>query len=425
MNLEKKGSALALVLGALVLSGSCATPSRSTTGAALPDAFEVAERRVLQLHDELIAVRRDLHRHPELAGQEVRTARVVAERLKRLGLEVRTGVGGHGVVAHLQGALPGPVVALRADMDAVTSDEPDPVEFRSVTPGVRHICGHDIHTTIALAVAEGLAAARTQLAGSVLFIFQPAEENASGARAMLADGVFANPRPEAIFAFHTAPFEVGQIGTIPGMLLAGRDLVTITLRGAGDLAEAGREVVSLITGLDTVRGAEAGGLITGDFVMTSIRTSQAGPGAEQWTVKAHLATRTEEAGARARDALARGLEEIGGEVITYRLEHQVRVVAGVTNDAHLEGSARRAIRAVVGDANLLVLPGLFPTASEDFGSFQEQVPGVMFALGVSNSAKGTVGLPHEPDYVPDEDAIHVGARTMLAVLLDYLGGRRF
>jgi metal-dependent amidase/aminoacylase/carboxypeptidase family protein len=147
---------------------------------------------------ELIAFRRDLHQHPELSGEEVRTAELVAERLRRLGLEVQTGVGGHGVVGLLQGGRPGPVVAFRADMDAVPSADPDPVAFASLRSGVRHICGHDIHTTLGLALATGFAAVRRDLPGSVLFIFQPAEERATGARAMLTDGVFRLGRPAVV-----------------------------------------------------------------------------------------------------------------------------------------------------------------------------------------------------------------------------------
>jgi hypothetical protein len=153
------------------------------------------DRRIEGAREELIAVRRDLHRHPEVSGQEERTASVVAARLQSLGLEIQTGVGGHGVVGILRGGRPGPVVAFRADMDAVYSGAPDPVPFASETPGVRHICGHDIHTTVALGIAEAMTAIRDELPGAVKFIFQPAEENVRGAGAMIADGVLEDPAP--------------------------------------------------------------------------------------------------------------------------------------------------------------------------------------------------------------------------------------
>jgi amidohydrolase len=151
--------------------------------------MEDVERQLQSVRADLIEVRRDIHRHPEVSGQEERTAWIVAERLRGSGLEVATGVGGHGVVGILRGGKPGPTVAYRADMDAVYSNAPDPVPFASETPGVRHICGHDIHTTVALGVAEALTAIRDELPGTVKFIFQPAEENIQGAYAMIEDRV--------------------------------------------------------------------------------------------------------------------------------------------------------------------------------------------------------------------------------------------
>jgi metal-dependent amidase/aminoacylase/carboxypeptidase family protein len=168
---------------------------------------------------EWVAVRRDLHQHPELSGQEVRTAKVVADRLRTLGLEVRTGIGGHGVVGILTGGRPGPLVAYRADMDTVRSAAPDPVAFPSLDPGIRHICGHDVHVTIGLALASALAQVKADLPGRVMFIFQPAEERATGARAMLNDGLFAAGKPDAIFGLHSAPFDAGLVSSKAGLMM--------------------------------------------------------------------------------------------------------------------------------------------------------------------------------------------------------------
>ncbi|MBK5099343.1 MAG: M20/M25/M40 family metallo-hydrolase, partial [Gemmatimonadetes bacterium] len=175
----------AAILAVLLSSSPGLAAAQGQDAASLQAAVD---SRLFETRDELIEVRRDIHRHPEVSGREERTAGVVAGRLRALGLDVRTDVGGHGVVAVLRGSHPGPIVAFRADMDAVASRDPDPVDFASTVEGVRHICGHDIHTTVGLALAEGMAAIRDQLAGSVMLIFQPAEENATGARAMLEDG---------------------------------------------------------------------------------------------------------------------------------------------------------------------------------------------------------------------------------------------
>ena len=193
---------------------------------------------------EWVAVRRDLHRNPELSGQEVRSAKVVADRLRTLGLEVRTGIGGHGVVGILNGGRPGPLVAYRADMDAVRSPAPDPVDFPSLVPGVRHICGHDVHMTIGLALASSLASVKGEWPGRVMFIFQPAEERATGARAMLNDGLFASIKPDAIFGLHSAPLESGVLSSRPGLMMHPNAIAPGVTNHDGLFASAKADVVS-------------------------------------------------------------------------------------------------------------------------------------------------------------------------------------
>lgn len=188
--------------------------------AAAPQALPARiDAHVARDAPALVDLRRDLHRHPELSGQESRTAEVIAGAFRALGLDVTTGVGGHGVVGLLRGGRPGPLVAYRADMDAVRSTAPDPVEFASVVPGVRHICGHDLHMTVAIGLARALAAVRDDLAGRVVFVFQPAEERATGARAMLDAGLFDRERPAVIFGLHTAPFASGLISSTAGRMM--------------------------------------------------------------------------------------------------------------------------------------------------------------------------------------------------------------
>jgi metal-dependent amidase/aminoacylase/carboxypeptidase family protein len=197
----------------------CGMLATSLAGAQSRPVAVRIDSGVAAIGTELIALRHDLHQHPELSGQEQRTARVVADRLRALGLEVRTGVGGYGVVGVLRGDRPGPLVAWRADMDAVASSAPDPSPVKSLTPGVRHICGHDLHVTVALGLATVLAGMRTELPGSVMFIFQPDEERARGARGMLDAGLFASQRPVAIYGIHTAPLETGLIASRPGRMM--------------------------------------------------------------------------------------------------------------------------------------------------------------------------------------------------------------
>lgn len=194
----------------------------------------------------LVELRHDIHRHPEVSGREVRTAGVVAERLKAAGLEVRTGIGGNGVVGVLRGGRPGPLVAYRADMDAVPSSEPDPSSIRSETPGVRHICGHDLHVTIAVGLAEALARQRDRLNGSVMFIFQPSEERATGAGLMLADGLFAKEKPVAIYGLHTAPYEVGVVASRADRMMLANDQAPGVVNDPALFAQAKADLIAAL-----------------------------------------------------------------------------------------------------------------------------------------------------------------------------------
>ena len=393
----------------------------SSAGQGLRQVLGDVKRQIAASRDDLIAVRRDIHRHPEVSGQEERTARIVADRLNALGLDVRAGVGGYGVIGVLRGQRPGSVVAFRADMDAVRSNAPDPVEFRSVIPGVRHICGHDIHTTIGLALAEGFAAVRQRLAGTIVFVFQPAEESATGARAMIADGVFRDPMPEAVFAYHTGPLSVGQLATAPGTMMAGRDRVQLTLTGSGDLEGAAREVARRIQSVGTITGQQAVMPAPPGFIFVEVgEPSQAEAGA--FTVLAWITTASSGTRTRTRQEIEGQLAEVKRDGVTLSIDYQERFIAGVTNDPELVREASASAGSVVGTEAILNMDGVFPAFSEDFGSFQDVVPGVMFLLGVSNPEKGWVGMPHSPGYVADEESIFIGAEAMAAILLDRLVG---
>jgi amidohydrolase len=186
------------------------------------------------LFDDMVRVRRDLHRHPELGFQETRTAAIVAETLTGLGLEVQTGVGQTGVVGLLEGDRPGPTVLLRFDMDALPIQEESDHDYVSLNPGVMHACGHDGHVAMGLALARIFAARQSQMAGSLKFLFQPAEEGLGGALACIADGVLEEPRPDAALAMHLwSPVSVGQARVNDGPAMASSSVFTITVEGRG------------------------------------------------------------------------------------------------------------------------------------------------------------------------------------------------
>jgi metal-dependent amidase/aminoacylase/carboxypeptidase family protein len=379
---------LAAVCGLLAPAMAAAQEEATAQQADLLSRFV---DRVEGLREELIGVRRDIHRHPEISGQEERTAGIVAERLRAAGFEVRTGIGGHGVVGLLRGAGVGPLLAFRADMDAVRSNAPDPVEFDSETEGVP---------------------------GEVMLIFQPAEESARGARAMLADGAFADPVPDAVFAYHTTPFEVGQIATASRTLMPGRDAVRVEIRGEGDLELVAQTVREAVIGTGTVAPEEATSPVGGEFVLVQGARAARDAATGGWLVRATLTTSSRDMSGGARRAIEGRLAELERPGLTLDLDYRERFIAGVTNNSDLVEAANATARAVLGDEAVLMLETMSPLFSEDFGSFQEEVPGVMYFLGVSNSEEGWVGMPHSPDYVADEEAIFVGARTMAAVFFD-------
>jgi amidohydrolase len=410
---ERVAASLA-AMGGIVLLVAC--------GAADPE--EIFRVRIAEMAGELIDVRRDLHRHPELSGSEIRTAGIVADRLRALGLEVRTGVGGHGVVAILRGSRPGPVVAVRADMDAVPSDAPDPVAFPSETPGVRHICGHDVHTTVALALAEGLTAARTRLAGTVVFLFQPAEENATGARAMLEDGALVDPVPEAIFTVHAAPLPVGQLATAERVLMPGRDAIVVKAADGRNAVRVLQEARRVIEQVGTVPPEEAFAPVAGRFVLAQIGSPVLN-GDARWSVQGMLTMSDDATRAEVKDHLLGALEALGSDSRPVEVTYHERVIAGVTNEPGLVRRAVASVRRVLGDESVVMLESMTPAFSEDFGSLQARVPGVMFFLGVASTADGFDGMPHSPAFAPDEGAIEVGARALGAVVIDVLTGRQF
>lgn len=374
------------------------------------------EAHVAASQQTLIAFRHDVHRHPELSGAEQRTAGLVAERLNELGFEVRTNVGGYGVIGILEGSRPGPMVAFRADMDAVRSTAEDPVPYRSVVPGVRHICGHDVHTAIGIGVAEGFAAIKDDLAGSVMLLFQPSEETGTGAKAMLGEGAFEARRPDAIFALHTAPYNLGDVATMAGGMMSGRAALSVTLRGTGDLAAAAAAVRAAVQGVGTF--SEMNRVAPKGFITVQLwPTPTITPGSREATIQGQIMTAGREDRLRAKADILAALEALDLPQVTLETTYDELFMEGAINDTALVDLANAGIRTLAPDVNIRTARGAVPAFSEDFGSFQALVPGVMYFLGVSNPEKGTVGMPHTPNYVADDASILIGTRVMLAAMM--------
>jgi metal-dependent amidase/aminoacylase/carboxypeptidase family protein len=384
---------------------------------------------VAEIDDELVALRRTIHRHPELAGGEHRTAALVADRLRRAGLNVTTGVGGCGVVAVLDGGLPGATVAYRADMDAVDADERAGGPFASEVPGAAHLCGHDVHASVGVGVALALARHRERVAGRVAFWFQPAEETLEGARAMIADGVLERAAPDEVYALHCGPLAVGTFAVMPGVGQPGLDRFRIVLTGP-DAAAEGARLATFVEGLATVwfpRSPEEYERVSEDLLVpdgplarfvlvgTAVRTAEGRTVVDAW-LRAWPDSRYPELRRVVRDAASAVRTGTTAEV-----EYDGPPFPAMVCSRELSEDAATHLRAVFGADAVAVLQAAFPFNGEDFALFLHRVPGAMFYLGVANPAAGINGAPHSPDFAADERAIGVGVRAMAGLLVRRLG----
>jgi len=389
---------------------------------------------------EIIELRHKIHQNPELGNREFKTAELVAEHLRKLGLdEVQTGVAHTGVVGILRGRMPGPVIAVRADMDALPITEDTPYPFKSTVRttylgqqvGVSHACGHDIHTSVQLGIASVLASLRDQIPGTVKFIFQPAEEGPppgedGGASLMLEEGVFENPRPTAIFALHSNPaLEVGHVGYTVGPALAAVDHFRIAIHGKGAHGAAPHLSVDPIVmaaqavmALQTIRSRNLPPLEPSVVTVGMIR------GGERFNIipeVIHLEGTVRTYNSEIRDAVERRMDEILNGITqagggTYELEYD-RGAPPTINDPTLARETAPTLARVLGSENVhLIDPQM---AGEDFAYFANEVPGFYFTLGTTRPGTTSGGL-HTPTFMGDDSALPVGMRAMTNVLLDHL-----
>ena len=389
----------------------------------------------------IVADRRHLHMHPETAFQEVKTAAFVTDRLRALGVDdVRTGVGRTGVVALIQGTgggehglgaaggrPRGKVVALRADMDALPILEENAVEYASTTPGTMHACGHDAHVAILLATARMLTERRADFAGTVKLIFQPAEEGAGGAAAMVADGVLEDPWPDAIFGLHIWQHtDVGDIEARPGVAMLGGDGFVVTVRGQGGhgaqphlcvdpIAVAAQVVVAL----QTVVAREVDPIQPAVLTVGSIHAGDANNVVpDTATLGGTLRFGTDEVRATLRDRLT---EIATGVAASMRATAEVEVewgVAPTVNDPAMTEIVKAAAAEVVGPEH--VRDGEIRTVSEDMCEFLDRVPGCYFFLGSRNAERGLTWGHHTAKFDVDESAMALGVETLTRTALRYL-----
>ncbi len=393
---------------------------------------EALSREASNIFPQLIALRRDLHKHPELSGEEARTAGIVAGYLERLGLEVKTGVGGYGVVGLLHGSKHEPVVAYRADMDAINEEIFEDHAYSSINPGVSHACGHDVHTAIALGTAQVLSTFRDELPGTIKFIFQPAEESLEGAEKMLADGVLDDEAPLAIFAIHTGPFETGQIVVHPGLGLPGMVEYTLSFEGESAL-ESARKVEKGISQVGTVhypknaRETEkffenlAANIEEPESFILTMGFLDDDVTQESARIKGFIKASGSEEYNLAQASILQVTSDNGKPGLKIRCRFD-EVLPDMVCDEVLALWSVGPLQEVLGEENVIIGRRTTPFSGEDFACFLKRIPGVMFFLGGSNAEWGINAIPHSRHFAVDEQILLTGTRCMSNLLYRYLVG---
>lgn len=374
-------------------------------------------------------IRRDLHRHPELSFQEYRTAGIVAEILEKAGIEVRRGVAETGVIGVLRGAADGPCVALRADMDALPIEEKTGAEYASASPGVMHACGHDVHTTCVLGAAFLLAQKRDEMAGTVVFIFQPAEELNKGAKAMMAEGVLDDPQVDAIFGLHTAPaIKAGKAGIKAGPLMAAVDTLKITITGEGGhgaVPHRARDAIvaaaSVIQNLQTVVSRKASPF---DQVVVSLGTIHGGKANNIIAEMVELTGTVRTYDPLTRQKMPGLLENIIGHTCAAldtegKLDYLFDLPA-LVNDAECARIGREAALEALGPDS--VVEPVPSGGGEDFAIYLQQVPGAFFFLGVSPTDEPSREW-HHPEFDVDETCLSAGAALLAETAWGFLNAK--
>jgi amidohydrolase len=422
-----------VILVSTVLWIAAAWTSGSAQAPATPAALRARiDATASEIHAAVIEIRRDIHRNPELGFREKRTAALVAARLRALKFDdVRTGVGITGVVGVLKGGRPGPVVAVRADMDALPVPELIDVPYKSLVPNVKHACGHDGHTAMALGVAEIFSRLRADLPGTVVFLFQPAEEGdpdggPSGAQRVLDDWPLQDPTPTAIFGLHVQPeLRVGQIGYMSGAAMASSDRFVARIIGKqthGAMPHTGIDPIPIaaevVSAFQTIPSRQI------DARTPTVVTVGMINGGSRYNIVADSVTLT---------GTVRSLNKEGPAVVKARME---AILKGATssrdatytfdyinnapvtfNDPALVAASLPALRSVAGDGLISPPPQM---VAEDFAYYQQRIPGFYFFLGVANPAKKITAMWHTEYFDLDEDALLIGMRAMATVVADYL-----
>tara|TARA_B100000575_G_C23142954_1_gene665731 strand:+ start:2368 stop:3699 length:1332 start_codon:yes stop_codon:yes gene_type:complete len=403
------------------------------------DLKTLIDSRSADLEDRVIEWRRHIHQNPELSNREYKTAEYISKHLTDLGLEVQTGVAHTGVVAILEGATPGPVVALRADMDALPVTERTPIPFKSTAigeyqgnqVGVMHACGHDTHVAILMGVAQILTELKNELNGTVKFIFQPAEEGAptgeeGGAELMVKEGVLKNPDVDAIFGLHISDATpVGMITYKEGGIMASSNTFQITVNGKqahGSAPWSGIDPIvtsaQIINNLQTIisRNME----LTNEAAVVTVGQIHGGVRSNIIPEEVFMEGTIRALDNDMRDAIFERIKtiaiktaEANGGTAEVTISHGYPITY---NDPELTRKMVPTLQKTAGENMVVIMPAI--TGAEDFSFFQQEIPGLYFFLGGLPEG-GTPAGHHTPDFYIDESGLELGVRSLSHLVIDY------
>ena len=386
-------------------------------------------KEAAEIEPEIIKIRREIHQKPELAYREEVTSKLVAERLEALGIQVKRGVGGTGVLGVLKGPRPGKVVGLRADMDALPLDEMADVEFKSKVKGVMHACGHDTHVAMLLGAARLLANHKNELQGTVKFLFQPAEEHGGrgGAKPMIEDGVMKDPKVDYVFGLHIAgDHNSGILGFRAGPFAASPDTFGIRIIGRGGHGASPHETIDpvyvaaqVIIALQGVSGRMIDPM---QPIVISVGAVHSGTKENiipdeavlQGTIRTLDEVTRKRAKAKVEEVVKGVCKAFGAKAI---VEFEKDAYPVTVNDDKVTEQAMKIVREIRGGTKVKVIEPML--GGEDFSRFLHEAPGTFYFLGTRNTAKGCIYPNHSSRFKVDEDVLKYGSASLALLAVEF------
>lgn len=394
-----------------------------------PSIHELIKKQTDKIYDSLVSIRRDIHENPEVSFNEIRTSRLVADYLSSLGLEVKTNIGGHGVVGILRGKTKGKIIGWRAEMDALKTKLPDVVDFRSKVDSVRHICGHDVNTTIGLGIANVLSNLKDSFNGTVVFIFQPAEERFGGAKSMLSDGLYDIIKPDEIYCIHVDDLPAGTVAIKSNAVFAYVKPLSViykNIENKDSLISFTKSVLNRYSNLDNKLWVKNVDHEIGIFSKNSIFkdfVSFGGIFPQENDTVINLGAYFFGSDKKKLDSLP---EKLTGAIRQSAFANQFVSVTSsgypmiydINNNPVLAERARITISTIYGQNSVRQMGGVVIGFNDDFAYLQKDIPCGYYILGGSNYEKGIISHPHTPDFAVDEKCIAAGVKYFSSMIVE-------